>query len=193
MKHILYSTILLIVPIFVFAQSTDKSIQIKTAVTAAPDEMRENATVYGYDDNGDFILLRNGSNEMICLADDPGREGINIACYHKDLEPFMQRGRELKAEGLGNKDIFDTREKEVQEGKLKMPDHPTTLHILYGPNEILDTETGEFNGEKIRYVVYIPYATPESSGLPDRPLAPGAPWIMDPGTHRAHIMITPVN
>jgi len=40
-------------------------------------------------------------------------------------------------------------------------------------------------------VVYIPWATAASTGLPIKPAAPGMPWIMDPGTHRAHIMITP--
>jgi len=43
----------------------------------------------------------------------------------------------------------------------------------------------------LRYVIYIPFATAESTGLPLAPSAPGMPWIMDPGTHRAHIMINP--
>jgi len=42
-----------------------------------------------------------------------------------------------------------------------------------------------------RYVIYIPYATPESTGIPLTPMVDGAPWIMNPGTHRAHIMINP--
>jgi hypothetical protein len=43
----------------------------------------------------------------------------------------------------------------------------------------------------MRYVIYIPFATPESTGIPLKPLTPGGPWIMNPGTHRAHIMINP--
>jgi len=42
-------------------------------------------------------------------------------------------------------------------------------------------------------VVYIPWATAASTGLPIKPEAPGMPWIMDPGTHRAHIMINPIS
>ena len=30
-----------------------------------------------------------------------------------------------------------------------------------------------------------------TTGIPLAPLTPGGPWIMDPGTHRAHIMINP--
>jgi hypothetical protein len=43
----------------------------------------------------------------------------------------------------------------------------------------------------LRYVIYIPYATSASTGLPLKQDAPGMPWIMDPGTPRAHIMINP--
>ncbi len=76
-------------------------IQIKLALQAAPEEKREGAKVYGYDSNGKFTVLREGTNEMICLADDPAQKGFSVACYHKDLEPFMKRGRELKSRRKG--------------------------------------------------------------------------------------------
>jgi len=38
----------------------------------------------------------------------------------------------------------------------------------------------------------MPWATSESSGLPKVPTAPNHPWIMNPGTNRAHIMISPI-
>jgi hypothetical protein len=50
---------------------------------------------------------------------------------------------------------------------------------------------GEVTDLYTRYVVYIPYATPETTGIPLAPLSAGGPWLMDPGTHRAHIMIDP--
>ena len=46
-------------------------------------------------------------NEMVCLADDPKQDGFSAACYHKDLDPFMGRGRELKAARKSLKEIFD--------------------------------------------------------------------------------------
>ena len=174
-----------------FSQSVPSDVQIKSALLAAPEEDREGAAVMGYDSDGNFVMLREGSNQLVCVADDPSSDGINIACYHKDLEPFMTRGRQLRAEGKGRMDIFNIREEEVSTGKLKMPAKATTLHILYGPQEILNTSNGEITGGKMRWVVYIPYATAESTGLPLKPSGPGTPWLMDPGTHRAHIMITP--
>lgn len=175
-----------------FGQSVvSEEIQIKTAVLAAPQEQREDATVMGYSSKGELVVLREGTNGMICLADDPNQKGLNVSCYHKDLEPFMARGRALKKEGKSFQEIFDMREQEVKSGKLKMPAQPTILYVYTANDENYNTSTGEIKDGYLRYVVYIPYATAESTGLPLKPDFAGQPWIMDPGTHRAHIMISP--
>lgn len=173
------------------AQVADAEIQIKTAILAAPEALREGVAVYGYDASGEFTELKKGTNEMICLADDPSQKGLNVACYHRDLDEFMARGRALKKEGKSGAEIFEIREEEVKSGKLKMPGAPTSLFVYTAPDENYNRETGEVTQGYLRYVVYIPYATAESTGLPLKPDAPGMPWIMDPGTHRAHIMINP--
>lgn len=167
-----------------------KEAQMKGAVMAAPEDERDGAMVYGYDDSNEFIVLRKGTNDLVCLADNPAQEGFNVACYYEGLDPFMARGRELRKEGKSFKEIFDIREKEVKSGKLKIPQN-SSLFVLSGPDEVYNVETGEVNGGNLRSVVYIPYATSETTGLPLKPVAPGMPWLMDPGTHRAHIMITP--
>ncbi len=168
-----------------------KESQIASAVLAAPEGLREKAMVYGYSEKGDLVVLRKGSNEMVCLADDPKQPGLSVSCYHKDLEPFMARGRELKKDGKSFQEIFDIREEEVKSKKLAMPSQPTSLFVYSAKDENYDSNTGAVKDGNLRYVVYIPWATAESTGLPLKPEAPGMPWIMDPGTHRAHIMITP--
>lgn len=166
-------------------------VQIKSAVLAAPADKRANATVYGYTASKELVLLRKGSNELICVADNPFEKGFSAACYHRDLQPFMQRGRDLRKEGKGGRDVFDAREQEVKSGKLMMPKQPTTLYVFTAKDEDFDAATGAVKNGYLRYVVYIPYATSESTGLSAKPEAAGVPWIMDPGTHGAHIMITP--
>lgn len=173
------------------AINSDEAL-IATALMAAPAASREDCTVIGYNMAGEFVTLREGSNEFICLADDPNRDGFNAACYHKELEAFMARGRELRAEGKTGPEVFDIREEEVKSGKLSMGTPGTTLHIYYGKNSTYDPETGKVAGAKHRYVVYLPFATAESTGLPENPQSSNHPWIMNPGTHRAHIMITPI-
>lgn len=169
-----------------------KEVQIKSAVLAAPEDLREGAKVYGHSPQGEFMVLREGTNDMICIADDPNSPGFSVSCYPKELEPFMERGRMLKSEGKSFKEIFEQREEEVKSDQLKMPRDGTTLFVFYNKDEsAFNPITGEVKNGNFRYVVYIPYATVESTGLPLSPEAPGMPWIMDPGTHRAHIMINP--
>jgi hypothetical protein len=192
MKTLTFLLILTISSTLLFAQSKvpGKEVQMKAAVMAAPEDQRDGVMIYGFAEDGKFIVLRKGTNGLICLADDPAQKGFNVACYYKELDEFMARGRELRKEGKSFKEVFDIREEEVKSGKLKIPQN-SSLYVLSGSDEVFNTETGEVTGANLRSVVYIPFATSESTGLPLKPAAPGMPWIMDPGTHRAHIMITP--
>jgi len=173
------------------AQIPSAELQIKTAVLAAPSDKRDKAMVYGYNSKGEFVVLRKGSNEFICIADDPKVSGLSVSCYHKDLEPFMARGRALKAQGKNFKETFDIREAEAKSGKLAMPKQAANLQVYSADSANYNPATGDVTKGHYRYVVYIPWATAASTGLPAKPEAPGMPWIMDPGTHRAHIMIDP--
>jgi hypothetical protein len=193
MKKLSVLLLIFAAPVISNAQNNIPSaeIQIKTAVLSAPANKRDSAAVYGYSATGEWTLLRKGLNEMICLADDPSQPGFNVSCYHVDLEPFMQRGRELKKLKKSGQEIFDTREEEAKEGKLQLPKHPASLFVYSAKEEDYNRQTGEVKNGYLRSVVYIPYATAESTGLPLKPEAPGMPWIMHPGTHGAHIMINP--
>jgi hypothetical protein len=180
-----------ILPSFAQNKPPSPEVQIKTALLAAPESKRDSATVYGYSQNNELVILKQGTNELICVADDPSQPEFSVACYHKDLHPFMQRGRELRKEGKSNQQVFDEREKEAKSGRLIMPKQPTTLVVVSAKDADFNKSTGEVKNSYMRSVVYIPYATAESTGLPLKPEAPGMPWIMHPGTHGAHIMINP--
>ena len=165
--------------------------QIKMAVLAAPVEYQAGATVYGFNNDGSNYTLREGNNEFYCIADNQEVTRFQVSCYHDSLEAFMERGRELRAEGKNPQEIFDIREEEEKSGKLEMPKAPATMHVYYGEDVTYDEEENKLVGGGFRYVVYIPFATQETTGLGIRPNGAGHPWLMDPGTHRAHIMITP--
>ena len=162
--------------------------QIAGAVLAAPEDKRAGAKVLGWDGGAKMVTLREGTNELICLADNPRVEGFNVACYHKDLDPFMARGRELTAQGVTDDKTRDTtRFKEVDDKKLSIP-KDGFLTVMTGKS--FDAATGQVAEAYTRWVVYVPYATAATTGLPTKP-APGVPWLMDPGTAGAHIMISP--
>jgi hypothetical protein len=83
--------------------ASSETDQIAAAVLAAPKDMRSGAAVLGYNDKGELVTLRKGENDLICLASDPKAKAYSVACYHKDLEPYMARGRELIAQGMKGK------------------------------------------------------------------------------------------
>ena len=170
------------------AEIPPPEVQIAGAILAAPAELRDGAAVLGYDAQGGRTLLRPGKNEMFCLATDPAKPTFNVACYHKELEPFMARGRELVAQKVIGPKRTDMRFKEIEEGKLAMPKEPRTLYVLTGAS--FDAATGQVQDSYLRWVIYVPYATPQSTGLSTKS-SDGAPWLMSPGTAGAHIMINP--
>lgn len=166
------------------------TVQIAEAVQPAPVADREEATVLGFAADGTVTTLRDGSNELICLADDPNRDGWSAACYHTSLEPFMARGRALRAEGVTDSgELARRRWAEADAGTLAMPEKPALMYVMTGDG--FDQASGSVNNGFTRWVIYTPWATPEETGLPERPTAPGSPWLMFSGTAGAHIMITP--
>jgi hypothetical protein len=163
--------------------------QIRAAVSPAPEEMQEGAAVIGYNNDGELVTLREGTNELICLANNPMNDRFHVACYYRELEPFMNRGRELRAEGKSGEEIREIRLREIENGDLEMPAQPTALYSLTGETGGWDYSSNRLIAARPLYVVYIPYATTESTGISETPASQGAPWLMDPGKPWAHIMV----
>ncbi len=137
------------------------------------------------------MITGNLKTVFICIADNPNKDGFQVACYHMSLEPMMARGRELEAEGKSRGEKEKIRAEESKSGKIKLPESPAALHIYYGENAFFNTETNLVENAKYRYVVYIPFATQQTTGLPLKPNESSHPWLMFPGAYNAHIMITP--
>lgn len=195
-QQISFGTIILIIAIISSLNESAEAQQIRSqeeqisaALSAAPEQFRAEATVLGYKADTTLTTLREGANELICLADDPRQASFHVACYHEDLDPFMKRGRTLKARGMSRKEIDLIRRSEIKSGKLQMPEKPMGLYIMDGKKGAFNYSKNKLNEGSPRYVIYIPYATEASTGLPRKPASKGAPWIMEPGTPWAHIMV----
>jgi len=166
-------------------------VQIKIALLAAPDNVRGDAKVLGYNEKGDVVELKAGTSNFICLAPDYKMPNYYASyCYPNTLEPLMARGRELIKEGKRNQ-RNEIRAKEFEEGKITMPKEPTTMYGYWGTLANLDQSTGEMADAKRRYVIYVSGAKASDLGLSNQPNNLGMPWLMDEGTYKAHIMITP--
>ena len=161
--------------------------QIAAAVLPLPPEYRASARVLGYGGEGKLVTLREGKG-MTCLATDPKATRFHVACYHESMEPFMLRGRELRAQGVTNAAEVDSiRFREARSGKLVLPTSPAALYSLTDGK--FDPSTGTAPGARHLYVVYMPNATAAGTGLSEKPNG-AQPWIMFPGTPKAHIMFT---
>jgi hypothetical protein len=191
MKCILPTLALLLAcPVAVAAQQAEPipaEVQIALAIQAAPPDHRDDATVQGYDASGNFVVLREGTGDMICMAPNPAAERFEVSCHAASLEPFFARGRELSAQGIEGQERISTRWKEFEAGTLPIP-YGTVNYIMTGSG--FDPATHEIQDPFTRWVIYTPNATPESTGLSIQATS-GAPWLMFPGTAGAHIMIVP--
>lgn len=200
MRHLISSIVLGAMPVALAAQAPQPAVsavrlseaqQIASAVLPLPAEFRAGARVLGYRaGRSDLVTLREGNGPFICLASNPELSTFHVACYHRSLEPFMARGRSLRAAGVKGDQVDTARFAEIRSRKLKMPTQPAALYSLTGPAGAYDTTTGNVVGARALSVIYIAGATSASTGLSDKPVA-GAPWIMYPGTPKAHIMLVP--
>ena len=117
--------------------------QIAAAVLALPPEFRADAKVLGYSGSShQLVTLRDGKGPFTCLADDPAQEEFHVACYHQAMEPFMARGRALRAGGVKGDRVDSARFAEVRAGKLAMPKQAAAMYQLFGAPNAFDAAAG---------------------------------------------------
>jgi len=159
------------------AQEKSPDLQIRETLRALPEALREGATVMGFVD-GESQVLRTGSGEMICWADDPtlsdARGAFFVNCFPRSLEAFENRRAELGADP----DLLEVLRYEVESGRLEVPE----MAIRY----TLRGHSAE--GALPLAVLHVPFATAQSTGLSTEP-DPFRPWLMNESTVMAHVML----
>ena len=164
------------------AQVENQGEQMAQALLAAPKDKAEGARLLGWTPDGTLVELRPGVNDITCHASNPAADRFSTSCHHNSLEPYFARGRELDAQGA-SADRYRIRFEEMEAGDLPMPAHSATQYVFDG---VWDAEAGTAEG-RIRWTIYVPGATAESTGLSPEP-SEDRPWIMMEGTPGAHIM-----
>jgi len=191
MNRLLALSLLSLTPLAAHAQAgvPPAAEQIAAAVLPLPADMRAGARVLGYRSAGKLEMLRNGNNGMTCLALYVSRSDFHVACYHDGLEPFMARGRELRAQGITLLEQVDSaRFAEIASGRLKMPAHGVLYSLTARDKAVWNPAAATVTGATPLTVMYMPFATSKTTGLSEVPVASG-PWLMSPGTATAHIMM----
>ena len=170
-------TVAIIVPLDLRGQDV-----ISLGVSPLQDTEKNGATVIR-EQGGAWVTLREGSGTFVCIADDPSDDRFRATCYHKSLEPYMARGRELREQGIDGAENVQKRRDEIAAGTLEMPSYGLLFQIN-GPGDW----SGDAATANRRTVIYVPYAESEDLGLPTSPS--DGPWFMHSGLATAHIMIS---
>tara|TARA_R100001377_G_scaffold76156_1_gene52948 strand:+ start:891 stop:1481 length:591 start_codon:yes stop_codon:yes gene_type:complete len=166
------------------AQSTEELIA--EAVRPLPEDLRANATVFQYDpESGDRIVLRQGNNQVECQPKD--EEGFT-RCTPTANASRSDMSAKLRAQGMSDEDVSATLETAEGRGLVNARIFGSMSYRLFDePDRI-----------QLLWIISVPNATPEQLGMPtgaqrDNALAGrGTPWMMNPGTPGAHLMI-PIN
>ncbi|MDX1673924.1 MAG: hypothetical protein R3314_03885 [Longimicrobiales bacterium] len=158
---------------------------VDTAVLAAPPALRDAAEVRGWTADGRVVTLRDGDG-LICLADRPGDGRFAAACYHRGLEAFMARGRELLRQDIRGEERNQVRWAEIEAGTIVMPDRGMVYNLGYATEDIDPATFDPATGQRL-HALYIPGATMATTGLTTQP--GDGPWLMFAGTPSAHLMI----
>ena len=163
------------------AEQKSSEQQIAETLRALPEALRDGAAVIGYDSNGESTVLRAGSNEMICWADDPNlsdaRGRFYVNCFPKSLEAFENRRSELSVDT--EEALWKILDAEVKSGKLNVPKFAVRYTLRAHSAEAALHLT----------VIHMPYATAETlDGISTEP-SNTRPWLMSADTVGAHIML----
>jgi hypothetical protein len=170
-------TILTLSPVVSLAQNGNAAKQITEALLPLPEPLRDGATVVLDAVPGKRIVLRKGTNNIICRANTT-TPGFNVYCYQKELDTFWTRFGKLALEGKSNTEILNILSAEFTPGEVKSLSG-VALYRLSGesPESSLPIMS-----------VFLPYASSESTGL-SAERNHYRPWLMWPGTPFAHVMI----
>ena len=167
----------------VLGQSKDE--MIAQAVLPLPEDLRAGAAVYHYNDAGQRIMLRGGSNHIECK---PRDENGFTSCSGKNTAVSRDYRAKLAASGLEGEELQAAMRAAEEAGTIEPAPFGSLFYRLYEKDDRI----------QLLWAVMLPNATSEELGMStesqrDNSLAGmGRPWMMREGTPSAHLMI-PIN
>lgn len=165
------------------AQSNDELIAL--AVRPLPEDLRAEATVYQYDDAGERVVLREGSNHVECMP--PDDNGFT-SCAGKATAGRRDFSAKLSAEGLEGEELQAALAAAEAAGTIEPTPFGALFYRVYDKDDRI----------QLLWAVLLPNATADELGMSlesqrDNSLAGmGRPWMMREGTPGAHLMV-PIN
>jgi hypothetical protein len=163
--------------------------QIAAAVLPLPAPLREQATVVGYAPDMTLVVLRAGTNGLVCTGTRPGDPQFDVRCYQETFIPLVRRIAQLRAlPEAESRHIIDA---EVKSGKLPLPNGPVAGYRMLGPASAYTAATNSAGPAISSWQsIHFPYRTAAELGLPDEgTVSRKLPYVMASGTAWSHVMI----
>lgn len=161
-----------------FAQMPDEAVE--KALTAAPRNMKEGATVIKWKADYTYDTLKKGTNKLVCYdrSGEPGQQPFALQCTSlANLDRVAQNRKfEAIADKTARQAALDAAEKD---GTRAKPEFGSVFISMNGADK---------DHARTHTTVAVPGATAASLGLPDNPRQ-GGMWLMNAGTSTAHLMI----
>ena len=163
--------------------------QIAAAILPLPPSLQAGAGVRGYSPAMKLIVLREGTNTMMCTADRPGDDQFDVRCYDRGFMAVIDWRNSLRQAGVDSATIERRYAAGGRSGVPRVPDHPTAGYRMLGPIAAFDAVT-HVAGPAIEkwQSIHFPYRTAAEIGLPIDE-TPGMPYVMASGSWWAHVMI----
>ena len=157
-------------------QPSSRDAKIASALTAAPEEITRNATVKDWPakEGEGLTLLRQGTNDWVCLPDDPTTPGNDPTCldqtFHDALVAYFS-GQQPRVTRVGYAYMLTSDAEGSNTDPMAKGATPTNQWHHAGPHIMLLYPDAKL-----------------LDGLPTKPSAYG-PYVMFPGTPIAHVML----
>src|SRR5215467_3032009 len=166
------------------------SQEIAGALLPLPDQLRAGASVVQLDREFRPVVLRKGTNGMVCIADRPDDDRFDVRCYKDTFIPVVYRAFQLGYQVSGEKV-----EAEIKAGKLPLSNEPTAGYRCLGPITGYDASRSAVDARiECWQSIHFPFKTPAELGVPDEHDISEAqqreiPYVMSSGKYWSHVMI----
>lgn len=153
--------------------------EIDKALTAAPAQLKKDATVIKWKSDFTYDTLKQGTNSLVCY-DKSGMAGVRQPFYAEctDKGNLPRQAQSLKIAAAGGDTNAALKKAESDGSRVKPVFGSVWYHAMGQDPEHV----------RMHMTIAVPGATGSALGLPENGKA-GTIWVMDAGTSTAHLMI----
>ena len=179
---LLFTAVLLPSALCAQSSAADAAAGVERTLLAAPAALRAEATILELRSDGSTVVLRGGSNSVICW-DNEGRPGqvapLDVECTAEANRPRLEQNHAFESTGGTVAEIRARFERAEAGGTRALSVQGSIYYHVFG-----DSPPDYRN----HTVVAVPYAT-RDLGFPIA-RGPAMLWLMEAGTSGAHLMVS---